>query len=251
MPKKLTAHQRLSRRETFRLAGVAGAMALVGRNLAGESCAAQGTGSPACVVTPAQTEGPYFVDEKLNRSDIRSDPTDNTVHEGVPLALKLTVHRVENGACTPLTGATVDIWHCDAHGLYSDEAANGTVGKKFLRGYQVTDANGAVQFTTIYPGWYMGRTIHIHFKVRLYAGPRKTYEFTSQLYFDETHNDAVLAQAPYSSRGTRRTRNSTDGIFTAPGNDGTGKQSGDLLMAVLTKAEHGYQAAFDIGLTLT
>src|SRR5437870_2174583 len=101
MPRKLTTNQRLSRRETFRLAGAAGAMALVGRNIAGEPSAAQDAGTPACVVTPAQTEGPYFVDEKLNRSDIRSDPMDNTVRPGVPLALKLLVQRVDNGACTP------------------------------------------------------------------------------------------------------------------------------------------------------
>ena len=77
MPKKLTTHQRLSRRETFRLAGAAGAMALVGRNIAGESCAAQDASALSCVVSPPLTEGPYFVDEKLNRSDLRYDPSDN------------------------------------------------------------------------------------------------------------------------------------------------------------------------------
>ncbi len=84
-------------------------------------------------------------------------------------------------------GAIVDIWHCDAAGVYSDATDPGfnTVGKKFLRGYQVTDANGGVQFTTIYPGWYRGRTVHIHFKVRAKAKSGQSYEFTSQLYFDD------------------------------------------------------------------
>jgi protocatechuate 3,4-dioxygenase beta subunit len=251
MSKKLPNPPRLSRREAFRLAGAAGAMALVGRNRMGEPCAAQETQTPACVVTPAQTEGPYFVDEKLNRSDIRSDPTDNTVKEGVPLALKLTVHRVDGGSCTPLTGATVDIWHCDATGLYSDEAANGTTGKKFLRGSQVTDENGVVQFTTIYPGWYTGRAVHIHFKVRLFAGSQKTYEFTSQFYFDDALNQTVLAKAPYNARGAAYRKNSADGIFSAPANDGTAKQSGELLMLQMTKTEQGYAGTFDIGLKLT
>ena len=91
MPKKLTTHQRLSRRETFRLAGAAGAMALVGRNIAGESCAAQGVSALSCVVSPPLTEGPYFVDEKLNRSDIRTDPSDGSVTAGVPLMLTVNI----------------------------------------------------------------------------------------------------------------------------------------------------------------
>jgi protocatechuate 3,4-dioxygenase beta subunit len=255
MPKKLTVHQRLSRRETFRLAGAAGALALVGRNIAGEPGAAQQTTTPACVLTPALTEGPYFVDEKLNRSDIRSDPTDNAVHEGVPLVLNMTVQRVDNGACTPLTGAIVDVWHCDALGSYSDEGMLGTAGKKFLRGYQVSDANGAVQFTTIYPGWYMGRAVHIHFKVRLYAGSQKTYEFTSQFFFDDTLTDAVYAQqAPYNTRRSRDTRNSADGIYQQAVNDGTGRKSRDLLLlqaAPAAKAADGYVGTLDIGVTLT
>lgn len=228
-------------------------MALVGRNITGEPCAAQSATSPSCVLTPALTEGPYFVDERLNRSDIRIDPTDNSVRAGVPLRLNMGVQRVQAGSCTPLTGAIVDIWHCDALGVYSDEAANGSLGRRFLRGYQMTDANGAVQFTTIYPGWYQGRAVHIHFKVRLFAGSQKTYEFTSQIFFDETVSDAVFAQAPYNTRGTRNTRNSTDGIYQQPVSDGTGRRSGDLLLLPSTKAdkaEDGYVGTFVIGVTL-
>jgi protocatechuate 3,4-dioxygenase beta subunit len=250
MARKLITHQRLSRRETFRLVGAAGAMALVGREIAGSSCEAQ-TAGPSCVVTPALTEGPYFVDEKLNRSDIRSDPTDNSVKAGVPLLLKINVSRVDSSNCTPLTGATVDLWHCDALGSYSDEGALGTGGEKFLRGYQVTDENGAVQFTTIYPGWYRGRAIHIHFKVRVFAGSQKTYEFTSQFFFNEAISDAVMTQAPYNTKGAPDTRNGTDGIYTQALNDGTGRKSGDLLLPELTSAEQGYVGTFGIGLKLT
>jgi protocatechuate 3,4-dioxygenase beta subunit len=123
---------------------------------------------PACVVRPEQTEGPYFVDDKLDRSDIRSDPTDGSMKEGIPLLLTFKVSQVSNSGCTPLGGATVDIWHCDALGVYSDVSDPGfnTVGQQWLRGYQTTEANGQANFTTIYPGWYQGRTVHIHFKIR-------------------------------------------------------------------------------------
>ncbi|MEH2180473.1 dioxygenase family protein [Nostoc sp.] len=110
---------------------------------------------PACVVSSEQTEGPYFVDEKLNRSDIRSNPADGSVKDGVPLHLTLQVSQIGTTGCTPLADAIIDVWHCDALGIYSDvtDRSFSTVGQKFLRGYQVSNANGTVQFTTIYPGW--------------------------------------------------------------------------------------------------
>jgi protocatechuate 3,4-dioxygenase beta subunit len=254
MPKKQITIQRLSRREAFRLMGAAGATALVGRSLVGTPSAAQGTDTPACILSPALTEGPYFVDERLNRSDIRIDPTDNSVRQGVPLVLNMTVQRVQNGSCTPLTGAVVDVWHCDAVGTYSDEAALGSGGRKFLRGYQVTDENGAVQFTTVYPGWYRGRAVHIHFKVRLFAGSQKVYEFTSQFFFDDTLTDQIYTLAPYNTKGTRDIRNSSDNIYQQPVSDGTGRKSGDLLLlqvAQADKEEDGYIGTLDIGVTLT
>jgi len=192
---------------------------------------------PACVVTPEQMEGPFFTDVRLNRSDIRSDPTDKSVKDGVPLALTLRVSAVGSTGCTPLAGAMVDVWHCDAVGVYSDAGGN-TAGKKFLRGHQVTDANGAVRFTTIYPGWYPGRAVHIHFKVRILAGPALGKEFTSQLYFDEAVTDRVLARAPYSVRG-QRTRNSDDGLY---------RRGGGRLMLALTESGTGYAGEFSIGL---
>jgi protocatechuate 3,4-dioxygenase beta subunit len=254
MARQPITNQPLSRREAFRLVGAAGATALIGRSLVGEPCAAQQNPTPDCVVSPALTEGPYFVDEKLNRSDIRTDPTDNSVSAGVPLVLKITAHRVEGGACTPLTGAVVDIWHWDALGVYSDVRGEGAPGRKFLRGYQMTDENGAVQFTTVYPGWYRGRAVHIHFKVRLFAGSQKIYEFTSQFFFDDALSNAVYAQVPYSAKGTPDTPNSRDGIYQQRVNDGTNRKSGDLLLVSVTQAEKavdGYVGTFDIGLTLT
>ena len=198
---------------------------------------------PNCIVSPEQTEGPYFVDEKLNRSDIRTDPADGKFVDGVPLQLTLRVSGVGNTGCTPLVGALVDIWHCDALGIYSDvtDRSFDTLGKKFLRGYQVTDANGAVQFTTIYPGWYQGRTVHIHFKVRTAATLGQSYEFTSQLYFDDAVSDRIYTQPPYASKGKRTQTNEQDGIF---------QRGGDKLMLSVTENKQGYAATFDIGLQM-
>ncbi len=160
----------LSRREAFAVLGASGALLFLG--CSSDSSATTDpadTSSGTCVVRPELTEGPYYVDEELNRSDIRSDPSDGAVKAGALLALTFNLSSVASNACTPLAGAIVDVWHCDASGVYSDVSDltfGNTVGKKFLRGYRVTDSNGVASFTTIYPGWYEGRTVHIHFKVR-------------------------------------------------------------------------------------
>ena len=224
----------VNRRRILGLFGAAGARLMLGSsNAEAETCAA----------TPAETEGPYFVEENLNRSDIRVDPSDGSVQPGVPLTLKITVRQVSNSGCGVLPGARVEIWHCNAGGVYSDEAANNSQGRKFLRGHQITDANGVVNFTTIYPGWYTGRAVHIHFKVRTYSGSTKLDEFTSQLYFDESITDVVHAQSPYNQHGQRDTRNSSDSIFR-------GTSNADRLMLNLTKADQGYSATVDVGVNL-
>lgn len=176
--------------------------------------------------TPRMTEGPYFVDEKLNRADIRTDPTTGTVSTGLPLYLAITVSRIDNGIITPLTDAYVDIWHASAAGLYSDESANNTVGQKFLRGYQVTGAHGTVRFVTIFPGWYSGRTVHIHAKVRLYNGSTAYYTHNTQLFFDDSASDHIYTLLPYSQRGTRDTRNANDNIYNCSTSSGV---AGDIM----------------------
>jgi len=198
---------------------------------------------PACIARPAMTEGPYFVDEKLNRSDIRSDPSDNSVREGAEFNLTFHVSQVSGAGCVTLANAIVDIWHCDADGVYSDvrDGSFDTRGKQFLRGYQVTDANGLAKFTTIYPGWYPGRTVHIHFKIRATTNLGTSYEFTSQLFFDDTFTDQVYTQAPYTNKGNRGTRNENDGIFREGGNE--------LTLAV-AQSGAGYTADFEIGLQI-
>jgi protocatechuate 3,4-dioxygenase beta subunit len=196
---------------------------------------------PACVVRPELTEGPYFVDERLDRADIRSDPSSGEVQEGALLALTFRVSQVGDGGCAPLEGAWVDVWHCNALGVYSDVSDPGfdTSGQQFLRGYQVTDANGVAAFTTIYPGWYSGRTVHIHFKIRTDPDAPQGYEFTSQLFFDEALNDQVHAQQPYASKGYRNTLNRADRIYD------------EQLLLTVTETEQGYAATFDIGLQMS
>lgn len=205
---------------------------------------APGTSVVSCVAKPALTEGPYFVDEKLNRSDIRAEPSTGAVKEGAVLTLAFTVFQAATNACTPLAGATVDIWHCDALGVYSDASDPGfnTKGQKFLRGYQVTDATGKAQFVTIFPGWYRGRAVHIHFKVRTTTAAGRAYDFTSQLFFDDALADEVYAQAPYSTKGQRTLRNNGDGIF---------QQGGSQLLVPIAKSGSAYSGAVELGITLT
>jgi protocatechuate 3,4-dioxygenase beta subunit len=228
----------LSRREALALLGVAGYAVLSGYRPAARHRA---PAVPTCVAVPEQTEGPYFVDEQLHRSDIRTDPTDGATRPGVPLDLTFVVSRLASGRCEPLAGAHVDVWHCDQLGVYSDvrDPRFDTVGKKFLRGYQVTDARGGAHFVTIYPGWYEGRTVHIHFKVRSPATAQSGFEFTSQLYFADALSDQVFARAPYAGRGGRRMRNGGDGIY---------RRGGSQLQLQPAPQGDGYAATFQVAL---
>ena len=243
----------LTRREALAALGVGGGALASGRwalgAFMGAAPAAHGEeiahALPACVVRPEQTEGPFFVDTKLDRSDIRSDPATGAVSEGAPLTLRFNVSQITAGACAVLAGAMVDVWQCDAEGVYWGVDGGGgprsARERQFLRGHQLTDENGVARFTTIFPGWYGGRAVHVHFKVRTDVGGQP-YEFTSQLYFDEALIDRVHALEPYAARGRRDTPNAEDGIF---------RDGGESLMVQTSETGAGYAAAFDIGLDLT
>jgi protocatechuate 3,4-dioxygenase beta subunit len=162
-----------------------------------------------CTLTPETDEGPYWVDQRLERSDVVDG------QPGVPLTLRIEVYE-QDPALTPYPGAVVDIWQANALGLYSDQReqpGGDTGGQTFLRGFQVTGADGAVRFETIYPGWYPERTLHVHVRVRAVSAGEVTYTFTTQTFFEEELNAAVLAETPYNERPDRDTTNAEDGIF--------------------------------------
>lgn len=195
--------------------------------------------SAACAtLTEELTQGPFWVDEKLNRSDIRPDSETGAIQTGIPLTLTINLQDA-SASCTPQIGAYVDIWHANAQGAYSDVSGSGNpnnIGVDWLRGYQVSDDNGQVTFTTIYPGWYVWRTIHIHFRVRLTLADDTEVNFTSQLFFDESVNSAVVATSAYSKSGTRTT-NSTDSLYD------------DALLVPLTgNTANGYAGSFTVNL---
>jgi protocatechuate 3,4-dioxygenase beta subunit len=234
----------LTRREALAVLGSSGALLLLGSGAGASAPPPIGSRHP-CVVRPVSTPGPYWVDEKLNRADIRSDPGDSVVKEGVLLTLTMNLSSIVRGSCSPLRGAIVDLWQCDAEGVYSDAEDPryfNTVGQKFLRGYQVSDKDGVVKFTTIYPGWYPERTPHIHYKIRSPASARSAYEFVGQMYFDDELSDRVYARAPYAGRGKRMVSNPGDRLYNRDG----GRQS----MLSVTPAKDGYAATFDVAVNL-
>jgi len=195
---------------------------------------------PSCVVVPALTEGPYYVDEKLERTDIRPDTSTGKAAEGSVLTIDWVVSQVDGNACIPLEGVLVDVWHCDALGEYSDVGSE--QGHDFLRGYQHTDASGRATITTIYPGWYQGRAVHIHFKIRTDAAASSGFEFTSQLFFDDAFSAQVFSQGAYAAKGKPDTPNAGDGIY--------GQSQGMTLLDV-AKDGDGYKATFEIAIKTT
>ena len=154
----------------------------------------------------------------------------------------MTINDVTGGQCRPLQDAIVDVWQCDAQGIYSGvqdgRVGFNTVGQKFLRGVQTTNAKGVALFTTIYPGWYPGRTVHIHFKVRTKTAAG-AYEFTSQWYFDEALNERILADQRYAKPGRRDRTNATDSLY---------RNGGDQLLLAPTTTADGLAASYTIGL---
>jgi len=188
---------------------------------------------PSCVLTPEQEEGPFYIDlGRVRRNIVENRP-------GVPLALALTV--VDSRTCEPIRDAAVDVWHCDALGVYSGEPSEHSEGETYLRGIQLTDGNGLAELTTIYPGQYPGRTTHIHIKVHVggrrsggaYAGGHVSH--TGQLFSSDRHDAEVFALAPYDRNTAELTPRDEDFVFR----DQNGSSS------VLTLARAGNSLARD------
>jgi protocatechuate 3,4-dioxygenase beta subunit len=187
-------------RPLTRKAWLAGAVATT-LGLAGlERPRRSGAAAVSCVLTPEQTEGPYYIGGEQLRRNI----TDG--HPGAAMLLRATV--VDATTCRPIKNAAVDVWHADAAGVYSG-FGSGAASRTFMRGVQRTNARGLAEFRTVYPGWYQGRTVHIHVKVHVGG----SVVHTGQLYFSDSLTDRVYGQPPYSSRPNRTTRNADDVIY--------------------------------------
>lgn len=210
------------------------------------SSSASTTTTPSCTLTPTETEGPYpypggELTNPLDRSDITESQT------GIPLSLTINIVDTNN-SCAVVSGARVDIWHCNKDGYYSGYAnqpgISGTlsyVGKTFLRGYQLSGSDGNVKFTTIYPGWYTGRATHIHFEVYVDSVLKKT----TQIAFPQTINDAVDVSTLYAGLGVNPVTNANDSVF--------GDSATDLASETITltgSISAGYSGSYTIGIAL-
>jgi protocatechuate 3,4-dioxygenase beta subunit len=238
--------KKLSRRQALEVLGAAGAALAAGCSsspvapsvsTSSDASAATTTGnsSAACVVTPEETAGPYPDRTAMigNPSFYRRDITEG--RQGLPLSLTLTVVNVRN-SCASIPNATVEVWHCDTSGVYSEYGTGS--GQTFLRGLQTTDSSGAVTFTTVYPGWYAGRATHIHVEVFINGATVKT----TQIAFPESVTAEVYASGVYASHGQNPTSNSRDGIFADGVNDELATISGSVA--------GGYTASLTIGVSV-
>lgn len=263
----MSLQRQLTRRQAMRAAGAAGSAYLLLPAWLGQlggSATAQAA-ARCTTLTPELTEGPYWVNTMLRRADVRTNtPTAKTLpgvaQHGVPLKLTINVLDASN-ACKPLDGVAVDIWHANAHGVYSDETSQqagggttggDTAGQNFLRGYQITgeDAGpngsavaGQVGFTTIWPGWYTGRAIHIHVRVRKLSSSGATIAgYTTQIFFSDADNDRVLTRAaPYRARVPQKDP-------TTDENDTVLQRADDAtnIVSVTGSASKGFAATFNI-----
>jgi protocatechuate 3,4-dioxygenase beta subunit len=212
----------ISRRRAIGFLAAAGAGVLLGcgggtKTTATTTTTSTSTANTSCTVTPEGEEGPYFVDDSATgfaRSDIRSNLDGSNTQSGIPLTLSIYVYDSQN-SCAAMANVQVDIWHCNASGIYSAEDVESTVGETWLRGYQLTDSNGLVTFVTIVPGWYQGRTTHIHLRLRsTYDSTTSGGTNTTQLFFPQDTIDTINTTiSPYSTEGTNPTTNASDHVY--------------------------------------
>lgn len=232
---------RINRRDALKAVAVTASGGLLmtqsafaqGAGASASQTAALLSGADVCAIVPEVTEGPYYFDPAMERVDITEG------RPGIPTRVRL---QVVDAACLALEGARVDIWHCDATGVYSgypgqgDDGSIDTSGQTFMRGTQFTDAHGVAEFETVYPSWYRGRTTHIHFKVFL----DEVTILTGQIFFPDALSEFIYRTvAPYSDRaGQRDTLNAGDGIA---------RQSTRAAFAFVKELEEEYLVAMIVG----
>ena len=242
----------ISRRKALAILAVAGAGAMLGcgggtKATATTTSTATGS-STSCTVTPEGEEGPYFVDDSatgFNRSDIRSNLDGSNTQSGIPLTLSIYVYDSEK-SCAAMAGVQIDIWHCNGSGIYSAEDVESTSGETWLRGYQLTDSNGLATFVTIFPGWYQGRTTHIHLRLRsTYDSTATGGTNTTQLFFPQaTINTINTTISPYSAEGTNPTTNATDHVYAD-------EVDGANLLTLSGDTTNGFTATVKVNLPIT
>jgi protocatechuate 3,4-dioxygenase beta subunit len=255
----------ITRRRALWLGGAGGAAYLLLPTGASPAAPAEAVAAETCArLTPELTQGPYWVNTLLRRANVRANAHGGGHQAGVPLSLYINVVDSSRG-CRPRNGLAVDIWHANAHGLYSDEssqqagggtssASGDTLADNWLRGYQVTGRDrgirrrpvaGQVSFRTIWPGWYSGRAIHIHVRVRKLSQTGATVAgFTTQIFFSDAANDHVLANAaPYNARSPRTdpTTDESDTVLS-------GADDATNVVAAHGSTPRGYRATFNIAL---
>lgn len=245
----------LDRRAALRLlgmtavAGLTGCANQVGTAASSDSTSTSSSGSSSSCAsqTLEGEEGPYFVDDSASgyqRSNILTNLDGSTTQAGVAFTLTLYVYDAKN-SCAVMQGVQVDIWHCNASGIYSTEASESTSTQSWLRGYQLTDSYGKVQFVTIIPGWYSGRTTHIHLRLRsTYDSSSSGATNTMQLFFPQTLVDTLdTTVSPYSSEGKNPTTNASDRVYTD-------QEEGTTLMTLSGSTTAGYTATANVYLPI-
>ncbi len=244
----------LNRREVF-IKGFAGAIAIAGFGSRTGMVLASVPGVTKGE-TPGLEEGPFWIDGQPQRVDVRTDSTTGLLQAGVPLSIGLTVSQLSDTSpytIKPLVGAKVDIWNCNAQGVYSDESSESTTGTNYQRGYQLTNSHGVVNFLTIYSGWYSGRTPHVHIRIRTYSGTTVTYNWATQLFFDDTITNAIFAaNSAYTRTTARDTSNTTDRVLNGASENGSpSTEAGDYTTLKLSNNGTRVQSSFHIVLDLS
>jgi protocatechuate 3,4-dioxygenase beta subunit len=256
----------ITRREAVRTAAAVTAAYLAAPTLAGVvGDTPTAIAATSCArLTSELTEGLYWVNTMLHRSNVRANSNGTSHQSGVPLNLYINV--VDSSRdCKPLNGVAVDIWHANAHGIYSDESsqasgggdttsAENTITDNFLRGYQITGKDkglarkpidGQASFQTIWPGWYTSRAIHIHVRVRkLHSSGSTIAGYTTQIFFSDTDNDHIFNRAaPYNTRDPEDdpTTDENDSVLTKA-------DFATNIVNVRGSIAEGYTATFNVAL---